>query len=103
MEATTNKANGNPVVIHTTPDDWSEPGTAAPKHSASESTSSNASSKAVAGEKSLIERLLLLVVGIVLVLVGIPMLILPGPGLVAIVAGGACIASALGLRRKSSR
>lgn len=99
MEATTNKANGNPVIIHTTPDDWSEPGTAAPKHS----TSSNASSKAVAGEKSLIERLLLLVVGIVLVLVGIPMLILPGPGLVAIVAGGACIASALGLRRKSSR
>jgi hypothetical protein len=39
--------------------------------------------------------------GLVLVLIGIPMLVCPGPGLVTIVAGLGMIGAALGLRRQS--
>ncbi|MHB9004480.1 MAG: hypothetical protein ACYC6C_10530 [Coriobacteriia bacterium] len=39
--------------------------------------------------------------GLVLVLIGIPMLVCPGPGLVTIMAGLGMIGAAQGLRRKS--
>lgn len=38
--------------------------------------------------------------GLVLVLIGIPMLVCPGPGLVTIMAGLGMIGAALGVRRK---
>lgn len=38
--------------------------------------------------------------GLVLVLIGIPMLVCPGPGLVTMMAGLGMIGAALGLRRK---
>jgi hypothetical protein len=44
----------------------------------------------------------LFIIGMVLVLVGIPMLVLPGPGLLAIGGGACCIARALSPRRSQS-
>ncbi|WP_082673287.1 PGPGW domain-containing protein [Hugonella massiliensis] len=47
-------------------------------------------------------RIGLILLGMVLVLVGIPMLVLPGPGLLAIGGGAACIARAFRPRRSQS-
>lgn len=84
------------VYMHTTPDDWSEPEAAASAGYNSQTADRSIGSAATAHQKNPMERLVLAIVGIVLILVGIPMLILPGPGVAAIVIGGVCIARAFG-------
>lgn len=41
-----------------------------------------------------------LALGVLLVLIGIPMLVCPGPGMASILAGGAMIAASLGLTKR---
>ncbi len=100
-------ANGTSVYVGSNPDDWSEPVSATAKAAGSipfcgtdgPAVSSAVGSAASAGG-GLIKRLILCIVGILLILVGIPMLILPGPGVAAIGGGIFCLVKGLGFKRK---
>lgn len=79
-------------VIHTTPDDWSDPRQRGAK--ARDRAEDRVEGKGVFGHIGAV------IAGIVLVIIGIPMLVCPGPGVVTIMTGVGLIVAGLGVNRR---
>ena len=99
-----------PNHIHTTPSDWSEPGERA-THSVGDYVHEKSESGHEARDRTYdrmqgagpVLRVIAFIGGILCIIVGIPMLICPGPGLLVLGVGIGLVCAAVGRRPSSGK